>query len=122
MQWMSQAVCLCMEPKLKVYLFKLKKEMKTISGTYFNGELKLDKPLKTKKPIRVKLVVEEDLAEKDILKVSDFSFLEMQELLKNCKGSMSEELVNERQFRFMNLFLILHHCLSYTKRKKGQIP
>ncbi len=71
--------------------------MKTISGTYFNGELKLDKPLKTKKPVRVKLVFEEDLPEKDVLKISDFSFMEMQEMLKDCKSSLSEELVNERR-------------------------
>lgn len=72
--------------------------MKTISGTYFNGELKLDKPLKTKKPVRVKLVFEQDLPEKDVLKISDFSFMEMQEMLKDCKSSLSEELVNERRF------------------------
>jgi hypothetical protein len=71
--------------------------MRTISGTYFNGELKLDKPLKTKKPVRVKLIFEEDLLEKDTLKISDFSFLEMQEMLKDCKSSLSEELVNERR-------------------------
>lgn len=71
--------------------------MKTISGTYFNGELKLDKPLKTKKPVRVKLVFEQDIPEKDVLKISDFSFLEMQEMLKDCKSSLSEELVNERR-------------------------
>ncbi|WP_373520014.1 hypothetical protein [Aquiflexum sp.] len=71
--------------------------MKTISGTYYNGELKLDKPLKTKNPVRVKLVFEEDLPEKDVLKISDFSFLEMQEMLKDCKSSLSEELVNERR-------------------------
>jgi len=71
--------------------------MKTISGTYFNGELKLDKPLKTKKPVRVKLFFEEDLPEKDVLKISDFSFMEMQEMLIDCKSSLSEELVNERR-------------------------
>lgn len=71
--------------------------MRTISGTYFNGELKLDKPLKTKKPVRVKLIFEEDLPEKDVLKISDFSFMEMQEMLIDCKSSLSEELVNERR-------------------------
>jgi hypothetical protein len=71
--------------------------MKTISGAYFNGELKLDKPLKTKKPVRVKLVFEQDLPEKDVLKISDFSFMEMQEMLIDCKSSLSEELVNERR-------------------------
>ena len=31
------------------------------------------------------------------LKVSDFSFLETQELLKNCKASFSEEVIAERR-------------------------
>lgn len=71
--------------------------MKTISGTYFNGELKFDQPLKTKKPLRVKLVLEDDIEKVNILKISDFSFLEMQKMLKSCKSSLSEELINERR-------------------------
>lgn len=71
--------------------------MKSISGTYFNGELKLDQPLKTQKPLRVKLVLEDDIEKVNILKISDFSFLEMQQMLKSCKSSLSEELINERR-------------------------
>ncbi len=69
--------------------------MSTITGTYHNGKLKLDKPLKTKRPIRVKLtVMEDDLGG---LKTSDFSFVETQQLLKDCDSSFAEEVVDERR-------------------------
>jgi len=68
--------------------------MKTITGTYHNGKLKLDKPLKTKKPVRVTLTIEEEANE---LKLSDFSFLEAQELLKDCNTSFSDDLIEERR-------------------------
>jgi len=69
--------------------------MSTITGTYYNGKLKLDKPLKTKRPIRVKLtVMEEDHVG---IKTSDFSFVETQQLLKDCDSSFSEEVIEERR-------------------------
>jgi len=69
--------------------------MTTITGTYHNGKLKLDKPLKTKKPIRVTLTFEDD--DSTELKLSDFSFLETQELLKDCDSSFSDDLIEERR-------------------------
>lgn len=69
--------------------------MGTITGTYHNGKLKLDKPLKTKKPVRVTLTFEE--ADSNELKLSDFSFLETQELLKDCDSSFSDDLIEERR-------------------------
>lgn len=71
--------------------------MKTISGTYHNGKLDLDKPMKTKKPVRVKVVFEENDEPEEGLEVSDFSFLEMQQLLKNCQTSLVDELIKERR-------------------------
>lgn len=71
--------------------------MKTISGTYHNGKLNLDKPLKTKKPIRVKVIIEENIEPEEGLNISDFSFLEMQQLLQNCKTSLADEIIKERR-------------------------
>jgi len=69
--------------------------MTTIAGTYYNGHLKLERPLKTKKPIKVKVIFEEE--SKVRLALSDFSFLETQDLLKEFKGSFSDEVIEERR-------------------------
>lgn len=69
--------------------------MTTISGTYYNGQLKLERPLKTKKPLKVTVTFEEE--SKTNLTLSDFSFLETQDLLKDYKGSFSDEVIEERR-------------------------
>jgi hypothetical protein len=69
--------------------------MTTLTGTYYKGRLKLDKPIKTEKPIKVTISFEED--EKHGLKLTDFSFLETQELLKGCDSSFSDEVIEERR-------------------------
>ncbi len=69
--------------------------MKTITGIYHKGQLKLKRPLKTKKPLKVTVTFDEE--PKSRLAISDFSFLESQELLKDYKGSFSEEVVAERR-------------------------
>ena len=69
--------------------------MTTITGTYFNGRLKLERPLKTKKPVKVTLTFEEE--SKASMALSDFSFLESQEQLKDYKGSFYDEVIEERR-------------------------
>ena len=69
--------------------------MTTITGTYYKGQLKLERPLKTKKPVTVTITFEEE--SKKSLKLSDFSFLETQNLLKDYKGSFSDEVIEERR-------------------------
>lgn len=69
--------------------------MTTISGTYYNGQLKLERPIKTKKPVKVTVIFEEESNTRLLL--SDFSFLESQELLKNYKGSFADEVIDERR-------------------------
>jgi hypothetical protein len=69
--------------------------MRTLTGTYYNGKLKLDRPLLTKKPIKVTLTFEDE--KKSALSLSDFSFAETQELLKNCKTSFSDDVIEERR-------------------------
>jgi len=67
----------------------------SLTGTYFNGQLILDKPLITNKPIQVTIFFEEEI--KTGLKLSDFSFAETQELLKDCSTSFSDEVIEERR-------------------------
>ena len=70
--------------------------MITVSGTYYNGQIKLEKHIRTKRPIKVFVSYEE--VEKDKkLELTDFSFLETQELLKGYKGSFSDEVIKERR-------------------------
>ncbi|SHI37102.1 hypothetical protein SAMN05444280_101241 [Tangfeifania diversioriginum] len=69
--------------------------MPTLTGTYFRGKLKLDKPVKFSKPVKVTVSFEEE--NNDVLTFSDFSFLETQELLKDCKTSFSDEVIEERR-------------------------
>jgi len=69
--------------------------MPTLTGTYFRGKLKLDKPVKFSKPVKVTVSFEEE--NNDVLTLSDFSFLETQELLKDCKTSFSDEVIEERR-------------------------
>jgi hypothetical protein len=69
--------------------------MISIKGIYYKGKFKLDHPIKTDKPIKVTIIIED--VEKTTLKLSDFSFLETQELLENCKQSFSAEIAEERR-------------------------
>lgn len=69
--------------------------MGTLTGIYYKGQLKLDKPLRTKKPLKVTIHFEEE--ERIVLSLSDFSFSEIQELLKDCKASFSDEVIEERR-------------------------
>jgi len=69
--------------------------MRTLTGIYHNGKLKLDRPLLTKKPMKVTISYEDE--EVTPLSFSDFSFSETQELLKDCKTSFSDDVVEERR-------------------------
>lgn len=72
--------------------------MLSITGTYHNGVLHLDKQIFTEKPVNVVITFEEEAEKEKIeLKLSDFSFLETQELLKDFKGSFSDEVISERR-------------------------
>jgi hypothetical protein len=69
--------------------------MGTLTGIYYKGRLKLDKPLRTKKPIKVTILFEEE--ETAPLTISDFTFSEIQILLKDCNSSFSDEVIEERR-------------------------
>ena len=69
--------------------------MGILTGIYYRGRLKLDKPLRTKKPLKVTILFDEEA--KTTLTLSDFSFSEIQKLLRDCKSSFSDEVVEERR-------------------------
>lgn len=69
--------------------------MTSVTGTYFNGQLQLEHPITTQRPIKVTILFEEE--PQKALSLSDFSFLETQELLANCNTSFSDEVIDERR-------------------------
>lgn len=73
--------------------------MLQISGTYHNGILHLDKNFTSKNPVKivVTFVDEVEVEQKNELTLSDFTFFETQELLKEYKGSFSDEVISERR-------------------------
>ena len=69
--------------------------MTTLTGTYYKGRLKLDIPIKLSKPVKVTITIEKEKSKG--LELSDFSFTETQELLKDCKTSFADEVIEERR-------------------------
>ncbi|KAF0237868.1 MAG: hypothetical protein FD181_1548 [Prolixibacteraceae bacterium] len=69
--------------------------MTTLTGTYYKGRLKLDKPVKFAKPVKVTVTFEKE--KQSGLSLSDFSFAETQDLLKECKTSFADEVIEERR-------------------------
>jgi hypothetical protein len=69
--------------------------MTTLTGTYYNGTIQLDKPLTRKGKVKVIVTLEDEI--ETGLNISDFSFLETQELLKDCKTSFADEVIEERR-------------------------
>jgi len=73
--------------------------MTTLTGIYYKGKLKFDSPLKIKGPVKVRVTIE-GLGEEEKkagLNVSDFSFKETQEMLKDSNTSFSDDVINERR-------------------------
>ncbi len=68
----------------------------TIYGTYFNGKISLDSIPPSSKPIKIRVVFE-DQESPSHLTLADFSFAKTQELLKDVKGSFADEVVRERR-------------------------
>lgn len=68
-------------------------------GTFENGRIKLDKKYKSKTPVKVLVTFLDDIevSNHEGFKLSDFSFIESQENLKDYKGSLSESVIEERK-------------------------
>lgn len=73
--------------------------MIAIAGTYQDGVVKLDKEFPLKKPAKVIVTFLEDIetASEKRLTLDDFSFAKGQEILKDYKGSLSDEVIRERR-------------------------
>jgi hypothetical protein len=66
----------------------------TLEGIYHNGFVEVQDPVKFKDPMRVLVVFIDELKPKPVHK---FSFAKSLELTKNCKGKLSDEVINERR-------------------------
>ena len=77
--------------------------MLKIKGTYQNGSIHLDSQPAVNRSVKVIVTFPEaDVpspaeATPKILKWNDFSFDKSRQLLKNLKGSLSEEVITERR-------------------------
>ncbi len=73
--------------------------MVAVVGTYQNGYVKLDKEYSSHHPVKVIITFLEDVQDvsENRLSLSDFSFLESQNNLKNYQGSLSDVVIEERR-------------------------
>ena len=73
--------------------------MLAVTGTYQNGYVKLDKEYASSNPVKVIVTFLEDVqaqSEKGFL-LSDFSFSQSKQILKNYKSSFSDAVIGERR-------------------------
>jgi hypothetical protein len=68
----------------------------TLEGIYRNGLVEIQEKIKFKGPMRVLVVFIDEYKPKRKL-VNKFSFAKSLELTKNCKGTLSEVIINERR-------------------------
>ena len=73
--------------------------MVVVTGTYENGQVKLDKDYSSKKPIKVFITFLEDVQSFSTkgLSLSDFSFSKSQKNLGRLKRSLSDSVIEERR-------------------------
>jgi hypothetical protein len=73
--------------------------MLALLGTYENGRVTFDEDayVPSKGKVIVAFLEVEVPPSKGMLKLSDFSFAKTRALLKDCKGSLSEPVVQERR-------------------------
>ena len=73
--------------------------MITVSGTYQNGYVKLDKDYSSDNPVKIIITFLEEVqvqSEKGF-SLADFSFSKSKKNLANFKGSLSDAVIEERQ-------------------------
>ena len=68
----------------------------TLEGIYRNGLVEVQDTIEIKEPMRVLIVFLEEYNPKKKFGTK-FSFSKSLELTKNCKGKLSDEIVNERR-------------------------
>ena len=68
----------------------------TLEGIYRNGLVEIQDPVKFKQPMRVLVVFIDEIEPKRKL-THKFSFDKSLELTKNCKGTLSDVIIEERR-------------------------
>lgn len=68
----------------------------TLEGIYRNGFVEIQDVIKFKEPMRVLVVFLDEIKSKKKLS-HKFSFAKSLELTKNCKGKLSDVVINERR-------------------------
>jgi hypothetical protein len=76
--------------------------MTTLKGIYQNGQIKLEKEFSSDKPLEVIVTflqepIEKSDLEEKYLKWEVFGFDKAQEILKDFKGSLSDDVIEERR-------------------------
>ncbi|MVN21951.1 hypothetical protein [Mucilaginibacter arboris] len=73
--------------------------MVAIAGTYQDGYVKLDREFSSTEPVKVIVTFLEDIeiSSDKRLTLSDFSFAKSQKILEEYKGSLSDEVIEERR-------------------------
>ena len=68
--------------------------MKSLKGTYHNGQLILDEAVVSEKPLKVIVTFLEE--EKEEKQEKKFSFTEARKILSDYMGSLSDAVIEER--------------------------
>ncbi|MBK9458732.1 MAG: hypothetical protein IPN94_04710 [Sphingobacteriales bacterium] len=73
--------------------------MLSLIGTYKDGYVSFEQTLSVVKPVKVIITFLEDIETSDeiFLQLSDFSFQEARQVLKNYTGSFADTIINERR-------------------------
>lgn len=73
--------------------------MLSLIGTYKDGYVSFEQTLSVVKPVKVIITFLEDMETSDeiFLQLSDFSFQEARQVLKNYTGSFADTVINERR-------------------------
>ena len=73
--------------------------MLSLIGTYKDGYVSFEQTLSVVKPVKVIITFLEDMETSDeiFLQLSDFSFQEARQVLKNYTGSFADTIINERR-------------------------
>jgi len=73
--------------------------MIAVNGIYENGIIRLDRKIRAKKTIKVIVTFLDEELQEDSKRITlkDFSFLKSREVTKNYKGSLSEDVIEDRR-------------------------
>ena len=80
--------------------------MPSVKAIYKNGKVILKEKVDTKEPVEVRIMFpskrRRTIRRKKQLNLDSFSFKKSQELLRNLKSSLSDEVIKERKIELWN--------------------